>query len=124
MTANFKVSEIAEIINGCAFEAELFNDRSVGLPVVRIRDVVRGFSRTFYSGEYDQIYEVASGDLLIGMDGEFNIAEWRGGRHKSTACSVTSAEAAAQPTAGRQEATQAAPGSTTAARLYPRTSSL
>ncbi len=74
------LSKITEIINGFAFESENFNSNGVGLPIVRIRDVVRGFSKTYFSGDYDKIYEVQNGDLLIGMDGEFNIAQWQGGK--------------------------------------------
>lgn len=73
------VKKTCDIVNGFAFESEHFNTQRKGLPVVRIRDVVRGFSKTFYSGDYEEAYEVNHGDLLIGMDGEFNIAEWRGG---------------------------------------------
>ena len=47
------------------------------IPLVRIRDVKRGYSETYYSGDYDEEYIVREGDLLIGMDGEFNIARWR-----------------------------------------------
>jgi type I restriction enzyme S subunit len=42
--------------------------------------VVPGFSNTTYIGEYDATYVVNNGDMLIGMDGEFNLARWRGGR--------------------------------------------
>lgn len=48
-------------------------------PAVRIRDVVRGHSTTSYSGEFDRKFGVADGDILIGMDGEFNRARWQGG---------------------------------------------
>ena len=47
------------------------------LPLVRIRDVKRGFSETYYSGEYPEEYVIHAGALLIGMDGEFNIARWK-----------------------------------------------
>ena len=43
----------------------------------RIRDVKRGFSETFYSGEYPEEYVIHKGDLIVGMDGEFNIARWK-----------------------------------------------
>jgi restriction endonuclease S subunit len=64
-------------LSGFAFKSKLFNDDGNGLPVVRIRDVVRGRSETFYSGDYDERYLVSRGDYLIGMDGEFNLARWQ-----------------------------------------------
>lgn len=45
--------------------------------ILRIRDVKRGYSETFYSGEFPKEYILSAGDLLIGMDGEFNIARWK-----------------------------------------------
>ena len=42
------------------------------MPLIRIRDVVRGYSDTFYTGEYKSDYIIENGDALIGMDGEFN----------------------------------------------------
>ena len=44
--------------------------------MIRIRDVVRGYSETFTTEEYKQEYVVHQGDILVGMDGEFNIAKW------------------------------------------------
>jgi type I restriction enzyme, S subunit len=75
-----KFGECAEIVNGFAFRSELFSERNTGLPVVRIRDVVRGHSETFYTGSYPESAVVSNGDLLVGMDGEFNVAQWRGGK--------------------------------------------
>ena len=49
------------------------------MPIVRIRDVVPGVSKTCFRGEYDDKYLVSDGDLLVGMDGNFNRATWNGG---------------------------------------------
>lgn len=74
--------EVADLIYGCPFSSSGFRDGidPEGMPLVRIRDVVPGFSNTSFVGPYDQTFLVDNGDLLIGMDGEFNIAMWRGGR--------------------------------------------
>jgi len=64
------------LLSGFAFKSSEFNDEGIGLPVIRIRDVVRGRSETYYSGEYAEKFVVQEGDTLIGMDGEFNIARW------------------------------------------------
>ncbi len=76
---HFQVGNAVEVINGYAFKSEQFNTKKEGLPVARIRDVVRGFSETYFSGEYPKEYLIHNDDLLVGMDGEFNIAYWRGG---------------------------------------------
>jgi type I restriction enzyme, S subunit len=73
-----KLGDAVEILSGFAYEAELFNE-SEGLPVIRIRDVNRGFSNTRYRGQVDKRFVVENGEILIGMDGNFNAARWRGG---------------------------------------------
>ncbi len=70
---------VATILNGFAFKSSEFsNDR--GMPLIRIRDVGKDRSETNYLGEYDSRYIVEPGDLLVGMDGDFNCARWRGPR--------------------------------------------
>ncbi|WP_338692453.1 restriction endonuclease subunit S [Bradyrhizobium sp. 26S5] len=69
-----------DILSGFAFKSQWFNADGRGLPLIRIRDVVPGKSDTYYSGPYQERYVITDGDLLIGMDGEFNRARWRGGR--------------------------------------------
>lgn len=73
-----KLSSLCNILSGFAFKSELFGED--GLPIVRIRDVVRGYSETYYSGDYDEKYILDDGDILVGMDGDFNTAYWNGGR--------------------------------------------
>jgi len=73
-----RLGELVEILSGFAFDSEKFSD-SGEMPIVRIRDVVPGRSSTFYNGEYDKKYVLRDGDMLIGMDGEFNLAKWQGG---------------------------------------------
>ena len=72
-----RLGEIAEIQNGFAFKSTQFSKES-GIPLIRIRDVVKDDTETFYTGEYDPVYMVQPGDLLIGMDGDFNCARWCG----------------------------------------------
>ena len=49
-----RLGDHAKFLSGFAFKSKLFNDDGTGLPIIRIRDVVRGRSETFYSGEYDE----------------------------------------------------------------------
>ena len=48
------------------------------MPLLRIRDVGRNITTTYYSGDYDESEIVHPGDLIIGMDGEFNCSRWQG----------------------------------------------
>ena len=72
-----RLGDVATVLNGYAFKAELFN-RNEGTPLIRIRDVGSKDSQTLYSGEFESKYLVQPGELLIGMDGDFNCARWRG----------------------------------------------
>ena len=72
-----KLIDICDIQYGYAFDSKCFTDDFCYPPLVRIRDVKRGYSETYYSGDYPKEYVLASGDLLVGMDGEFNIARWK-----------------------------------------------
>ncbi|NMF59913.1 restriction endonuclease subunit S [Pseudanabaena yagii] len=75
-----RIADIATITNGYAFKSEQFNSDGIGLPIIRIRDVQGGTSKTYYLGEYSDEYLVKNGDILIGMDGEFNINTWKSGK--------------------------------------------
>ncbi|MCH1613619.1 MAG: restriction endonuclease subunit S, partial [Flavobacteriales bacterium] len=74
------LGEHVEILSGYAFKSKEFNDTGLGIPVVRIRDVGKEKSETFYDGEYSDDYLLDNGDLLIGMDGDFRLAKWKGGK--------------------------------------------
>lgn len=67
------------MLTGAPFKSELFSS-SEGVPLIRIRDLLRGFSETGYVGEYDERYIVNTGDVLVGMDGEFHVVRWKGSR--------------------------------------------
>jgi len=75
-----KIGNYTEILSGYAFKSDLFNSEGNGIPLVRIRDVGKDTSETFYPGEYSPDYIINNGDILIGMDGEFRISEWHGGK--------------------------------------------
>jgi type I restriction enzyme S subunit len=73
-----RLGDIVEIRNGAAFKSSFFNTDGDGLPLIRIRNVGKPESDTWYSGEYDDDYLVQPGDILIGMDGDFRVARWTG----------------------------------------------
>ena len=72
-----KLTDLCDIQYGYAFDSKLFTNDEGYIPLIRIRDVQRGFSETYYSGKYPVEYVVHPGDLLVGMDGEFNISRWK-----------------------------------------------
>ena len=72
-----KLIDLCDIQYGFAFNSAEFTDNSSYPPLIRIRDVKRGYSETFYAGKFSDEYIVRQGDLLVGMDGEFNIARWK-----------------------------------------------
>lgn len=73
-----KLRDVCNIEYGFPFNSRLFVDDSTFMPLIRIRDLKTCSPVTFYTGEYDVNYIVHKGDYLIGMDGEFNIVEWKG----------------------------------------------
>jgi len=74
-----RLGNIIEILSGFAFKSSLFNDKGDGLPLIRVRDVNSGFAGMYFSGEYDDLFLVKNGDLLIGLDGDFKCVEWNFG---------------------------------------------
>ena len=72
-----KLIDVCGIQYGYPFDSKCFTDDNTHPGLIRIRDVVRGYTETFYKGEVPEEYFVQEGEYLIGMDGEFNIAPWR-----------------------------------------------
>ena len=72
-----KCKHLATVQSGFPFDSAKFSN-SEGTPLIRIRDITSGYTQTFYTGEYDSEYIVSRGNLLIGMDGDFNIRMWQG----------------------------------------------
>lgn len=74
-----KLKSIVKVLSGYPFNSQYFNTEE-GLPIIRIRDIKNGYSETRYKGDYKEDYVVNTGDLLVGMDGEFNPVIWAGGK--------------------------------------------
>lgn len=73
-----RLGAVAEVVNGSAFKSDLFNTAGRGMPLIRIRDVGQACTTVHYDGDFEDRYLVHSGDLLVGMDGDFRIARWAG----------------------------------------------
>ncbi|MBZ6533256.1 restriction endonuclease subunit S [Acinetobacter seifertii] len=73
-----ELNNIAKVVNGFAFKSADFNSRGKGNRLIRIRDILKGDTQTYFSGEVPDGYWVNEDDIIIGMDGDFNIAWWTG----------------------------------------------
>ena len=63
---------------GYPFNASEFSkDQTKGMAIIRIRDILRGYSETYSNEKCPESYIVNKGEILIGMDGDFNIAKWK-----------------------------------------------
>lgn len=69
----------ADVVNGYPFDSSTFS-YTTGTRLVRIRDLLGDNSELLLTTDDDSGKpRVQDGDLLIGMDGDFNLVEWRGG---------------------------------------------
>lgn len=72
-----RLGSVATILNGAAFKSKLFSPDG-GIPLIRIRDIASDRTSMTYAGDYDERYLIQRGQLLVGMDGDFNVARWSG----------------------------------------------
>lgn len=70
-----QLADVASILNGAPFDSAYFS-ATRGMPLVRIRDVLGGETTTYYDGPYEDTFLVSPGELLVGMDGDFNSRFW------------------------------------------------
>ena len=71
-----KLVSVSNVLYGYPFESSLFSEDSNYMPLIRIRDVKPAKASTYYSGEIREEYRIKKGDILVGMDGEFNLGRW------------------------------------------------
>ena len=73
-----RLNDLVQFIYGYPFDSSKFNNEGRGTPLIRIRNLIKDKTDTFFDGEFEETYLVQNGDILIGMDGEFNIVRWGG----------------------------------------------
>lgn len=71
------LKSIARVINGFPFDSQSF-DSNEGFPLVRIRDLNQSSPDTRYKGEFVETASISNDDVLVGMDGDFNVGRWLG----------------------------------------------
>lgn len=69
---------LLHILPGFPADSNLFVKEDNGFPLIRIRDIDSYTTEINYSGEVPEDYIIIKGDILVGMDGDFNIAQWKG----------------------------------------------
>lgn len=74
-----RMSELTTLLNGYPFDSEYFV-RGDGVPLVRIRDLDAAETEVNYVGPVVDNAWIEPGDVIVGMDGDFNVARWRGNR--------------------------------------------
>ena len=78
-----KVSAICKLRNGYPFDSKKFQPfGQQDNRLIRIRDLAPVESQVFTDESCPKSAWVFDGDLLIGMDGDFNIVRWAGGKAK------------------------------------------
>ena len=70
------LTEDMDLQYGFPFSTELFNDDGIGVPVIRIRDILNCSISNYSTEEVDNKYRINKGDIIVGMDGNFHINYW------------------------------------------------
>lgn len=65
-----------KLLSGFPFPSGRFSN-SEGFPLIRIRDILDSKIETYFTGPFIPTYVIKKGDILIGMDGDFNIVKWQ-----------------------------------------------
>lgn len=72
-----RLKDVASIINGYPFDSKFFAVDGQ-YPLIRIRDLNATEADTRYNGEFIESAAIGNDDILIGMDGDFNVGRWLG----------------------------------------------
>ena len=93
------VYSVLKVINGSPFSSDLFNANEIGFPLIRIRDLTTCSPEVYTSEMLNNMEYIHSGDILIGMDGEFIPHIWFGdiGVLNQRVCKVVPVESFIHP---------------------------
>lgn len=70
------IGRLIKTLSGFPFPSSLFSNCE-GYPLIRIRDILDSSIETYYSGRPIEQFVIKDGDILVGMDGDFNIRRWK-----------------------------------------------
>ncbi|BET27269.1 type I restriction enzyme S subunit [Limnobacter thiooxidans] len=71
-----RVGSLVRLLNGHPFDSTNFHHE--GMPLVRIRDIGKTKTELSYRGDFPSTALITTKDVLVGMDGDFNIGRWKG----------------------------------------------
>lgn len=74
-----KLGEYVRFQTGFPFSSAFFNQANRGIRLIKNRDLRSDDSIYYFNGEYPKDFIVNDGDLLIGMDGDFEPVLWNKG---------------------------------------------
>lgn len=72
------ITEVFDVCYGYPFDTNQFVEEDIGSPVIRIRDILEATVSARTIETVDEKYWVYSGDLIVGMDGNFHMNFWNG----------------------------------------------
>lgn len=81
-SGEWEVKRLGKLLHfqvGCPFSSDYFNQKADGIRLVKNRDLKSDDQTFYYSGNFDDAFLVQSGDVLIGMDGDFLPCLWSKG---------------------------------------------
>ncbi|MFP5302388.1 restriction endonuclease subunit S [Cobetia sp. SIMBA_158] len=76
---SIQLGDYANVLSGFPFPSEGFSQEE-GVPLIRIRDLLASELETYFIGPYPDNFVIDDGNILIGMDGDFNIVRWTKGK--------------------------------------------
>lgn len=79
---NWEVKKLGEYVKfqtGFPFSSDFFNRKNLGIRLIKNRDLRSDDAISYFSGDYSNDFIVSNGDLLIGMDGDFEPVLWNKG---------------------------------------------
>lgn len=72
------LDQVSNVRYGAPFASKYFNTSGLGQPLIRIRDLRKQVIATWTPEKHAKGFLVSGGELLVGMDGEFNPTLWFG----------------------------------------------
>lgn len=74
-----ELGKLTSMKSGFPFDSKRFtrSKSANARPLIRIRDVVNGATETYTDQECPKEYVIKKGEILIGMDGDFNVGKWQ-----------------------------------------------
>jgi len=73
-----RLGDIADLVSGYPFDSVYF-DRNEGFPLIRMGDLYKDETEMNWSGQLISEALVDTGDILVGISGEFNVSMWSHG---------------------------------------------